>query len=194
MEIKTISIAGLDESVMGSKFPMSTDTDKLNSDVVNRTKILAGCDPGTGHDNFLNGIMVYYDISMTVKAWIEYNRYHYNHKILDVMDYISSQSTMHCASKFDIEKQCCEYVTQNTIDEANRLKEIYLETKDIEDYRRLLYNLPQGFILKSRMVSNYRQLKTMYMQRKNHRLLEWKEFCKWCETLPYFKEWIADSV
>ena len=64
---------------------------------------------------------------------------------------------------------------------ANPTKEGYLE---------LLYSNPCGFRLTSRMTTNYQQLKTIYSQRKTHRLPEWRAFCKWIETLPYAKEFI----
>ena len=44
--------------------------------------------------------------------------------------------------------------------------------------------------LTARLTTNYRALKTVYSQRKNHRLPEWREFCKWIETLPYADELI----
>ena len=49
----------------------------------------------------------------------------------------------------------------------------------------MLYSNPAGFRLTAGMTTNYRQLKTIYGQRKNHRLPEWREFCKWIEQLPY---------
>ena len=60
----------------------------------------------------------------------------------------------------------------------------YNETKDPEDYLRVLYSNPCGFQLIAGMTTNYRQLKTIYQQRKNHRLPDWREFCAWIETLP----------
>ena len=52
-------------------------------------------------------------------------------------------------------------------------------------YLEILYNNPAGFRLTAGMTTNYRQLKTIYAQRKNHRLPEWREFCKWIQTLPH---------
>ena len=43
------------------------------------------------------------------------------------------------------------------------------------------------------MTTNYRQLKTIYRQRKNHALPEWKAFCKWIETLPWSELIIANT-
>jgi hypothetical protein len=93
----------------------------------------------------------------------------------------------------DIRNQCNEYVTENTIREVERLKELYLADKTAENYLTLLYNVPVGFRLTARMTTNYRQLKTIYQQRKTHRLPEWREFCAWCESLPYFKEICLDE-
>jgi hypothetical protein len=55
-------------------------------------------------------------------------------------------------------------------------------------WRSLVASLPCGFVLGASMTTNYRQLKTIYQQRKNHKLREWHDFCAWCETLPMFME------
>ena len=78
----------------------------------------------------------------------------------------------------------CTYVTDNTKSEMERLKEIYNSNPTSENYLRLLYNCPTGLILTAGMTTNYQQLKTIYGQRKTHRLPEWVEFCKWIESLP----------
>lgn len=58
------------------------------------------------------------------------------------------------------------------------------------DYLRLLYSNPAGFELTARLTTNYRSLKGVYSQRKNHKLPEWRKFCDWVETLPYAEEFI----
>ena len=95
---------------------------------------------------------------------------------------------MHRITKFDLDKSYIKYVDSRMIEIMKELVDKYNETKDPEDYLRVLYNNPQGFKLTATMVTNYRALKTIYYQRKNHRLPEWREFCAWVETLPYFKE------
>ena len=98
---------------------------------------------GEGHDQFLTGIRVAFDLTFSNKAWVEMERYRF-------VEFVSSQSTMHRVSKFDISMQVNEYVTSNTIDEVNRLKDAYIKSQDKEDYLRLLYNLPSGFELTAR--------------------------------------------
>jgi hypothetical protein len=181
MVVDNVEVYGLKQSIKRAKYPKSVDINVLNDELTNGIKALGNSKKGEGHDNFLNGIIVQFDLTFTIKAWTEEERYHF-------IDFISSQSTMHRIAKFDIEKQVIHYVTQNTINEVNRLKNIYNENPTDENYLTLLYNVPVGFKLTAGMTTNYRQLKTIYSQRKTHRLPEWREFCAWIETLPMFKE------
>ena len=181
MVIDNVHVYGLENAVRGAKFPMAVDTQKINSEITNITKKLGSSLIGTAHDQFLTGIIAQFDLTFTVKAWTEAERYHF-------FDFISSQSTMHRISKFELDKQYVDYVDSRVIDIMNELKDKYNETKDQEDYLRLLYTNPCGFKLTAAMTTNYRQLKTIYHQRKNHRLPEWREFCEQIEQLPQFKE------
>lgn len=178
MVVSNVKVYGMEGAVRGSKFPMATEVEKLNGEVVPRTYQLAACERGSGHDQFMTGIIVQFDLTFTVKAWTEAERYHF-------LDFISSQSTMHRIAKFDLDHQYSEYTDKRMIAIMNELKDRYNETQDPEDYLRLLYSNPCGFRLTAAMTTNYRQLKTIYAQRKNHRLPEWREFCEWIETLPY---------
>lgn len=171
-------VYGLEDSVRASKYPMATDTDKCTSAITDRVKKLASCPTGTGHDNFLNGIVVQFDLTFSLKAWVEAQRYHF-------FDFVSSQSTMHRITRFDLNQQCNEYVSPGIIKTLNRLVEEYNENQTPENYLKVLYNIPAGFRYTARMTTNYRQLKTIYQQRKNHRLPEWREFCQWIEFLPH---------
>lgn len=183
MKIDNVKVYDLEESVKASKYPMSINTENCNFDITNTVKSLAQSKKGEGHDQFLTGIRVAFDLTFSNKAWVELERYRF-------VEFVSSQSTMHRISKMDIRGQMNEYVTENTIQEVERLKEVYLETQDKEDYLKLLYNVPSGFELTARLTTNYRALKTVYSQRRNHRLPEWREFCAWVETLPLAKELI----
>lgn len=176
--ILNVKVYGLDDSVKASKYPMAVDTDKCTDEVTTTVKKLANCKTGTGHDQFLTGIIVQFDLTFSIKAWVEAERYHF-------LDFVSSQSTMHRIAKFDIKSQCNEYVHAGTICVVNKLLERYNGDPTPENYLRLLYNIPVGFRLTARMTTNYRQLKTIYQQRKTHRLPEWRAFCEWVETLPH---------
>ena len=196
--INNVKIYGLEDSIRGAKYPMAVDISKCTDEVTNRVKQLGSVPTGTGHDNFLNGIVVQFDLTFTVKAWTEAERYHF-------FDFVSSQSTMHRITKFDLDNAYIEYVDPRIIPimkekvaEYNALcdaaipddlncKIVHEEAKK-KKYLEILYSNPCGFRLTARMTTNYRQLKTMYQQRKGHRLPEWKWFCDWVESLPMFKE------
>ena len=97
---------------------------------------------------------------------------------------------MHRIAQFDLEQQYSPYTDARAIALMEELIEVYNETKDPEDYLRCLYTNPCGFKLTAGMSTNYRQLKTIYGQRKNHRLPEWHQFIDWVHTLPLAEELI----
>ena len=180
MVISNVKVFGMKNAVEGSKYPMITDISKVNSSINNNTVKLGSCPTGTAHDQFLTGIIAQFDLTFTNKAWVEAERYHF-------LDFISSQSTMHRISKFDFDNQYIDYVDPRMIKIMKELKDKYNETQDKEDYLRLLYSNPCGFKITAKMTTNYRQLKTIYYQRKNHRLPEWREFCSEIEMFPFFE-------
>ena len=180
LTISHVNVFGLDESIRGAKFPMSVDVDKLTTELTNGIKSLAQSPTGEGHDNWLNGVVVQFDLKASNKFWVEMERYHF-------IDFISSQSTMHRIAKFDLDKAYNEYVDPRMVEIMKQKLAEYNaaeEAQKPELYLGLLYSNPAGFELTARMTTNYRQLKTIYRQRKNHRLKEWRDFCKWVETLP----------
>ena len=175
--VDNCAVYGIADSVKASKYPMAVDTENCSPVITDRVIQLAGCATGTGHDQFLTGIIVQFDLTFSIKAWVEAERYHF-------FDFVSSQSTMHRIASFDLHEQCNEYVDLSVMARCQELIEQYKVSKTPENYLRVLYNIPTGFRLTARMTTNYRQLKTIYQQRKNHRLPEWRELCKWMESLP----------
>ena len=183
MRVENAKVYGLENAVRCSKYPMAIDTDSCTEEIVDRTNKLASADIGSGHDNFLNGIIVQFDLTFSNKAWVELQRYHF-------IDFISSQSTMHRLPKFNLDEAYNEYVDPRMITIMKELIAEYNKNSSVENYLKALYSNPAGFELTAGMTTNYRQLKTIYHQRKNHRLPEWREFCKWIEKLPH-AEWIT---
>lgn len=195
--MKNIKVFGLEDSIKASKYPMSVDVDKCNSEITNTTRKLGNVQTGTGHDNFLKGIVVQFDLTFTPKMSVELERYHF-------IDFVSSQSTMHRITKFDLDKSYIKYVDERCIDvikelveEYNNLPEAFTESeiKYKDDlYLKILYTNPCGMLLTARLTTNYQQLKTIYQQRRYHRLPEWQDFCKQIELLPKFKELAIDNM
>ena len=196
--ISDVRVYGIDESIKSSKYPMAVDTNKCTYEITDRTRQLGNVQTGTGHDNFLKGIVVQFDWKFTPKLSVEVERYHF-------IDFVSSQSTMHKITKFDLDKAYIKYVDQRCVDvikekveDYNTLQEKIKVATDRDKfalqeiakvkYLEILYSNPCGMYLTARMTTNYQQLKTIYQQRRFHRLPEWQDFCDWIETLPHFKE------
>ena len=206
MIISNLKVYDLDESLLASGYAMRTELDEIvvTDKTIKRAKNLTKASNGNGaHGQFMTGFRVNFDLSFSLKAWIEAERYR-------LLEFVTSQSTMHRITKFDIEEQCNEYVDPRIIKIVKEKIEIYnniLQTmKELphhdhydeemeelkefakEAYLRVLYNVPSGFQLTARMTTNYRCLLNIYVQRHDHRLPEWRKFCELLLELPYFKE------
>lgn len=184
--IEKIYVYGLDDSIVASGYPMKTEIDYdhvMDEKDVKRAIKLGSSKAGSGHDNFLNGIVVQFDLEITKQMWSEVQRYHY-------MEFISSQSVIHKLKSFDLDKAYIEYVDPVMIERMKELQKAYNDDPSEENFLRMVYSSPAGIKLTARMTTNYRQLKTIYFQRKDHKLPEWRDFCKWIETLPMMREFL----
>ena len=203
MRFENVKVYDLEESLVASGYPMRTELLETHADDkdIERCLNLTKASNGNGaHGQWMTGVRVAFDLTCTNKMWVEAERYRF-------LEFVSSQSTMHRITKFNLDGQYCEYVDLRVIeimkdkiaaynqlaenkpspnaapelleDYANLLKEKYLE---------ILYTNPAGFELTARMTTNYRCLLNIYVQRHNHRLPEWREFCQELLKQPMFKE------
>ena len=106
--VNNVKIYGFNDAVRGSKYSYALDTGAVTEEVTETVMKLAAAPIGSGHDNFLNGIIVQFDLTFTNKAWVEAERYHF-------LDFISSQSTIHRIAKFDLDKSYISYVDPRII-------------------------------------------------------------------------------
>jgi len=194
--ISNVHVYGLDEAIKGAKYPMLTDITKATPEVTAGMLNLAQSGTGEGHDQFLTGITVQFDLTFSNKAWVEAERYRF-------LYFVSSQSTMHRMARFDLDTSYIEYVDPRMVEIMKEKLAHYNSLVELRDkaetekqkreltelcntaYLELLYSNPAGFRITAKMITNYRQLKTIYQQRRNHRLPEWQAFCDWVETLPH---------
>lgn len=188
------------ETLRASGYPMRTekidylDVPDGNYDLtpdINRCKSLmkAVKEDNDAHGQFLTGILVSFDLTFTVKAWTEAERYRF-------LYFISSQSSMHRITRFDLSKCFTNYVDPRCKKIIGELiNDYHAETdpeKKKEKYLNLLYSCPAGLKLTARLTTNYRCLRNMYKQRKTHPLPEWREFCEWLKILPYAEDFIIN--
>lgn len=185
-KIENTEVYGLEKSIKASGNPtrIIMETDEVGEKDLSRAFRLGQTRNGQGHDNFLKGILVQMNVTAPLYWWKQAQRYHW-------FDFISSQSTMYCLLKFDIPTQCVPETNPEIVAIIEKLVEQYQalaedDPKRKEKWRELVASLPSGFCLGATMTTNYQQLKTMYFQRRGHKLKEWADFAKWCESLPHF--------
>jgi len=194
LKVENIKVYDLEESFNASSFPMSDGTNKEFDfeKAKKRMSKLGSVESGSGHDCALKGILVSMDITMPQYWWMQFQRYHF-------ADIVSSESKMHKILKFDIEEKCNNYVLKSNIKNLQNLINCYNDydsyIEKVEEklskeelYHTIISNVPMGLELKARISTNYLQLKSIYKQRRNHKLNQWQFFCDICEKLPYFSE------
>ena len=157
---------------------------------------------GKDHSKFMRMIPVYLDITAPLYWWKEFDTY-------KVGVTTNSCSTMHKihAKEFTLEDFSCEHLDldnfillKEVIARLNRYRDIYInggiveypdggrkvfKPKDKDIWWQMIQLLPSSYNQKRTIMLNYEVLANMYKSRKNHKLDEWVEFCKWIETLPY---------
>lgn len=189
MRIDNVKIYDIEESIKASGYPMQTtlDTSDITDKDIKRAVKLSklGREDNPAHSQFLTGIRVSFDLACSNKMWVEAERYRF-------LEFVSSQSTAHRITKFNLDNSYNEYVDKRIIDIMKEKVYEYNSMENAEErskkYLEILYSNPSGFELTARMTTNYRCLANIYRQRKDHILPEWRDFCKWIETLPYSKE------
>ena len=142
---------------------------------------------GPEHAKYRRMIVVYADVTAPLYWWKEYDTY-------KVGTVANSCSTMHkiAAKEFGPEDFSTEHLVgksfaalKNVLDVMNLEREHYLASKDKDCWWQLIQLLPSSYNQRRTVMLNYEVLANIYRQRLNHKLDEWREFCKWIEQLPY---------
>ena len=152
---------------------------------------------GTEHRKYMRMMPVYVRITAGHAWWAEFDTY----KIGTVRNSCSKMHKIHImgfeVDSFDHEGiDAVGGIAVETFDNVREtltwLAKMFNETKEKKYWRAIIELLPLGFHLTANVILNYEVLANIYRQRKTHKLDEWREFCKWIETLPY-AELIIDS-
>lgn len=159
---------------------------------------------GTDHRKFMRMIVVYVDVTAPLYWYKELETY----KVGTVSN---SCSTMHSIHKkpFFVDDFSCEDILDSCdrpiisarwqeradwspyevfctiVGLLNRCREMYLETGEKIWWRQIIQFLPSNYNQRRTLMLNYEVLANIYRARRNHKLTEWREFCRWIETLPY---------
>jgi hypothetical protein len=163
---------------------------------------------GDDHGKVLRFLEVYVDITAPLYFWKEFRTYRKGRRFMDDGDDFldpddlelhietNSCSTMHKIheKEFTLEDFSHDHIItgdrffrhlDETIKILNHARNAYLNTKDKTYWWQMIKLLPSSYNQKRTVKLNYQVLRNMYRARKNHKLDEWREFCKWIESLPY---------
>ena len=207
IEVTNTEVVGWREAIRGMRNPMnswkmsdSADASGVWNDDVDYGFIIGKNDmdlmrrlrnAGTDHRKYLRMIVVYADVNAPLYWWKEYDTY----KIGTVANSCSTMHKIH-AKRFERKDFSMEHIINsqeehwavcmdNVISALNVAREKFLETKDKFYWWQMIQLLPSSYNQKRTVMLNYEVLSNQYHSRKNHKLDEWREYCKWVESLPY---------
>lgn len=142
---------------------------------------------GTEHRKYMRMMPVYVRITAPLYWWKEFDTYKVGtvanscstmHKIQDKEFTLDDFSTEHF-------RWISERCLKDTIDVLNGYRNDYIRTKDKDYWWQMIQLLPSSYNQTRNVMLNYEVLANIYRQRRNHKLDEWREVCKWIESLPY---------
>lgn len=143
---------------------------------------------GTDHRKFMRMMPVYVRITAPLYWWKEFDTY-------KVGTVANSCSTMHKIQEkeFTMDDFSCEHLSvvsldylKNIIEHLNFIRDVYNDDKSNKGaWWQMIQLLPSSYNQTRNVIINYEVLANIYKSRKDHKLDEWRNFCKWIETLPY---------
>ena len=212
IKIEDVEVMGIRKAIKGMRNPLNS-WDKSDSYFLLQCSQYAGCKKtedyrigevdmklcknlikaGSPDRKFLRMIHVQADVTAPLYWWKEYDTY-------KVGTVANSCSTMHTIHKRDLTLDDFSYehlipvaldCLNETIKTINTARQFVVDMKLKEDWWQMIQLLPSSFNQMRTIDLNYENLLSIYRQRKGHKLDEWREFCKWIETLPYMKEFLG---
>lgn len=193
VEISHVIVSDLKESVIACRnamrlTPPEYTDDEFEKSLQRAIKLVQASKKGEikCHDNFNVGIRVSFDIKYPNYFTPEFQRYNF-------IDIVTSSSKMHRLAHMDMDACFNEYVCvgakemmKELIAQYDYAKRLGNDEKTYKAFMRLLSNCPLGVELFMRVSTNYKQLQTIYFQRRHHRLQEdWGAVCDIIESLPF---------
>jgi hypothetical protein len=148
-KIDNINIYGLEESIscMKYSFKETVELGKPTEKEINIASKLGKAPMGSGHDCYLKGIIVQFDVRAPHYWLPQFQRYHW-------IDFVMSQSKMHTLTKFDLDEYTCDWVSPVIMEEVHRLKARWEADKNSANWMTLLASCPLGLMLTARITTN----------------------------------------
>lgn len=142
---------------------------------------------GPSHRKFLRQIFVSVDITAPLYWWKEFNTY----KVGTVANSCSTMHKIH-DKEFTLDDFSVEHLNDDVLNKPfkdiisclNFFRQLYIQDHDKDNWWQMIQLLPSSYNQKRTVTMNYENLLNIYETRRNHKLDEWKDFCKWIERLP----------
>ena len=143
---------------------------------------------GPVHAKYLRMITVTVDIIAPMYWWQEFDTY----KVGTVRNSCSKMHTIH-RKEFDTEDFSADHMTEfskkmleSVINALNFYRAEYLKDISIkQNWWQMIQLLPASYNQRSTVQMNYAVLQHIYPDRKDHKLDEWRDFCRWIRSLPH---------
>ena len=169
MNVKVLQECGFEYGKLGTSLSRLQPIENMDKVCYNLA------DKDGGHNKFLEFISVWLDIRAPRYFWQQLSTYRIGNSWL-------SESTMYNITKSNVTQDDFEQpVWQITLDELNKGINWYKQCSDIQTKNKIFNliknNLPEGYLQRRIMVSNYKSLRNIILQRRNHKLQEWHYFC-----------------
>ena len=200
VKIENVDVYGWDAAIRGARNPLNSwsradSTYRPGEDHSyniklgpNDHRLLCGLShAGPDHGKFLRMITVSLDITAPLYWWKEFDTY----KVGTVANSCSTMHKIHAKpfslDDFSHEQMTCDAVAilNLIIEHLNQRRNDFLESGRKIYWWDLIQLLPTSYNQRRTVLLNYAVLKAMYHARKNHKLDEWREFCRFVESLPY---------
>lgn len=193
--LKYADIWGFEHAVRGMRNPMNS-WDKSDTFVDYDLVLLGKKDKelmkrlvhaGPSHRKFLRQIFVSVDITAPLYWWKEFDTY----KVGTVANSCSTMHKIH-DKEFTLDDFSVEHLYDDVLNKPfkdiisclNFFRQLYVQDHDKDSWWQMIQLLPSSYNQKRTVTMNYENLLNIYETRRNHKLDEWKDFCKWIEKLP----------
>lgn len=193
--LKYADIWGFEHAVRGMRNPMNS-WDKSDTFVDYDLVLLGNKDKelmkrlvhaGPSHRKFLRQIFVSVDITAPLYWWKEFDTY----KVGTVSNSCSTMHKIH-DKEFTLDDFSVEHLQDDVLNKPfkdiisclNFFRQLYVQDHDKDNWWQMIQLLPSSYNQKRTVTMNYENLLNIYETRRNHKLDEWKDFCKWIERLP----------
>ena len=193
--LKYADIWGFEHAVRGMRNPMNS-WDKSDTFVDYDLVLLGNKDKelmkrlvhaGPSHRKFLRQIFVSVDITAPLYWWKEFDTY----KVGTVANSCSTMHKIH-DKEFTLDDFSVEHLNDDVLNKPfkdiisclNFFRQLYIQDHDKDNWWQMIQLLPSSYNQKRTVTMNYENLLNIYETRRNHKLDEWKDFCKWIERLP----------